>query len=57
MGWLALPTAAMRERIAIENREKRQLAIAPPRRRREQPARAYRISEARTGSGYGLQSA
>lgn len=57
MGWLALPTGAMRERIAIASREKRQLAIAPPRRRREQPARAYRISEARTGSGYGLQSA
>ena len=33
MGWLALPTAAMRERIALASRQKRQLALEPPRKR------------------------
>jgi 3-phenylpropionate/trans-cinnamate dioxygenase ferredoxin reductase subunit len=57
IGWLALPTVGGRQNIAIEGREKRQLALEPPRKRREPPARAYRDSEARTGSGYGLQRA
>lgn len=67
IGWLAVPTAAVREQIAIASRQKRQLALEgpkqrqlalePPRKHREQPARAYRVPEARTGSGYGLQRA
>jgi NAD(P)H-flavin reductase/ferredoxin len=65
LGWLGAPTGAVRERFAIASRQKRQLAlegpkrlaIEPPRKRREQPATAYRVPEARTRSGYGLQSA
>jgi len=66
LGWLGAPTGAVRERIAIASRQKRQvalegpkrqLALEPPRKRREQPAKAYRVPEARTGSGYGRQSA
>ena len=66
IGWLALPTAAVREQIAITSRQKgqlalegpkRQLAIEPPRKQRERPTRAYRVPEARTGRGYGIQSA
>jgi NAD(P)H-flavin reductase/ferredoxin len=66
LGWLGAPTSAVRERIAIASRQKqqlalegpkRQLAIEPPRKRREQPAIAYRVPEARTRSGYGLRSA
>jgi NAD(P)H-flavin reductase/ferredoxin len=66
LGWLGAPTNAVRERIAIASRQKqqlalegpkRQLAIEPPRKRREQPAIAYRVPEARTRSGYGLRSA
>jgi NAD(P)H-flavin reductase/ferredoxin len=66
LGWLGAPTGAVRERIAIASRQKRQLALEgpkrqlalePPRKRREQPATAYRVAEARTRSGYGLQSA
>jgi 3-phenylpropionate/trans-cinnamate dioxygenase ferredoxin reductase subunit len=63
MGWLALPTAAMRERIAIAGREKPQLALEPPRKRREplrreRPGQVYRMAEAgRMRSHYGPQSA
>ena len=61
MGWLALPTAAMRERIAIASQQKRQLALPPPRgTRREQPMGAYRMAEAqarRARSRYAPQSA
>lgn len=64
MKWLAVPTAAMRERIAIASQQTRQLAlpppqqrqIAPPRKRRDQSAQAYRM-EARVRSHYGSQSA
>lgn len=54
MGWLALPTAAMRERIALAAR-KPQLALPSPSQRREQPMRAYRmaVAEARTRSQFG----
>ncbi len=44
MGWLAVPTAAMRERIAIAAEQKRQLALPPPRKRRQQPTPAYRMA-------------
>jgi NAD(P)H-flavin reductase len=58
MGWLAVPTAAMRERMAIASREKRQLALEPPRKqRRERPMQAYRMAEARARSRYAPQSA
>jgi NAD(P)H-flavin reductase/ferredoxin len=62
MGWLALPTAAMRERIAIASQQKRQLALERPRKRnerRERPMQMYRMAEAqgRMRSLYGPQSA
>jgi NAD(P)H-flavin reductase len=61
MKWLAVPTLATQERIAIEGRQKRQLALAPPpRKRRDQPAQAYgrmAEAEARMRSYYGRQSA
>jgi NAD(P)H-flavin reductase/ferredoxin len=47
MRWLAVPTAAMRERIAIAS-QPRQLALPPPRRRREQPVQGYRMAEMET---------
>ena len=55
MKWLAAPTAAMRERIAIAS-QPRQLALPPPRVRREQSMQPYRM-EARMRSHYGPQSA
>ncbi len=60
MGWLALPTAAMRDRIALAAPQKRQLALDPPRKRREEPIRAQRImveAEARMRNHYGSQRA
>jgi NAD(P)H-flavin reductase/ferredoxin len=57
MGWLALPTAAMRERIALAHHQKSQLALERPRNRREDPMRAYRLAEARARSQYAPQSA
>jgi 3-phenylpropionate/trans-cinnamate dioxygenase ferredoxin reductase subunit len=52
IGWLAVPTAAMRERIALTGRQNRQLALPPP-PRREVPMQAYRAAEARARSHYG----
>jgi NAD(P)H-flavin reductase/ferredoxin len=46
MRWLAAPTAAISERIALAS-QPRQLALPPP-RRREQPMRGYRMAEAET---------
>jgi NAD(P)H-flavin reductase/ferredoxin len=46
MRWLAVPTASMQERLAIESRQKPQLALPAPRKRREQPMQAYRMAEA-----------
>ena len=59
MGWLGVPTAAMYERIALASRQKRQLALEPPRKQRGQPMQAYRMAEAkaRVRSQYGAQSA
>jgi 3-phenylpropionate/trans-cinnamate dioxygenase ferredoxin reductase subunit len=60
MNWLAAPAPATQERIAIESRQQRQLALPPPaRKRREQPAQAYRVIEAepRVRRQYGPQSA
>lgn len=71
LGWLAAPTAAMRERIALAGRQKRQLALEAPRKRREQPVQAYRLrreppmqahrimaeAEARMRNHYGPQTA
>ncbi len=59
MEWLAAPTAAMRERILLASRQKAQLALPPPRARREQPMQAYRVAEAeaRVRSHLGRQSA
>lgn len=59
MRWLAVPTAQTQERIALEGPRKRQLALPPPRRSREQRAPAYRTaeSEPRVRRVYGPQSA
>jgi hypothetical protein len=62
MKWLATPSAATQERIAIESRQqRRQLALPPPVRgkRREQPMQSYRPYEAegRVRRQYGPQSA
>jgi NAD(P)H-flavin reductase/ferredoxin len=66
LGWLGAPTGAVRERIAIASRQKRQLAIEGPkrqlalegpRRRRETPATVYRMSGANARSNYGFQNA
>ena len=46
MRWLAAPTAAITERIALAS-QPRQLALPPP-RRREQPMRGYRMAETET---------
>ena len=46
--WLAVPTAATQERIAIESRHKGLLALPPPPKRRQQPMQAYRMAEAET---------
>ena len=68
LGWLGAPTAAVRERIAIAGRQKRQLALEGPkpkrqlalegpRRRRETPATLYGMSRANARSNYGRQNA
>lgn len=59
MRWLAVPTAATQERIALESRQKPQLALPPPPKRRQQPMQAYRVAEAepRVRRYYGPQSA
>jgi 3-phenylpropionate/trans-cinnamate dioxygenase ferredoxin reductase subunit len=59
MRWLAVPTVGMQERLALESRQKPQLALPPPRKRREQPMQAYRMAEAevRVRRHYGPQSA
>ena len=57
LGWLAAPTDAMRERIAIASQQKRQLALEGPRRRRETPAPVYGMPRANTRSSYGRQNA
>lgn len=59
MRWLAVPTAAMQERLALESRQSAQLALPAPRKRREQPMQAYRMAEAdiRVRRQYGPQSA
>jgi NAD(P)H-flavin reductase/ferredoxin len=59
MGWLSVPSVPMRERAAVASRQSRQLALEPPRKRREQPMQAYRMAGAdgRMRSYYGPQSA
>jgi hypothetical protein len=61
MKWLAVPTPALQERIAIESRQQRTLALPPPSppKRRQQPMPAYRKPEAepRVRRYYGPQSA
>ncbi len=62
MRWLTAPTAAVQERIALAGRQ-RQLALPPPRKRRDQPApafraiQAYSLAETRVRSHFGSQSA
>lgn len=66
MGWL-IPTAAMRERLALPSQQKyrlaldpprKQLALEAPRKRREQSMRGYRMeAETRGRNQYGPQSA
>ena len=48
MRWLAVPTAAPQERLALPSPQRSQLALEPPRKRREQPMQAYRMAEAET---------
>jgi NAD(P)H-flavin reductase/ferredoxin len=57
LGWLGAPTGAMRERIAIASRQKRQLALEGPRRRRKTPATLHGMSGANARSRHGLQNA
>ncbi|WP_088346154.1 MULTISPECIES: 2Fe-2S iron-sulfur cluster-binding protein [Rhodomicrobium] len=59
MEWLALPTAAVRDRIAIPSRQKGQLALPAPSQRRDQPRQGSRMaeSERRVRSRYAPQSA
>lgn len=57
LGWLGAPTGAMRERIAIASRQKRQLALEGPRRRRKTPATLQGMSGANARSRHGLQNA
>jgi NAD(P)H-flavin reductase/ferredoxin len=61
MKWLATPTPAMQERIAIESRQSRQLALPPPSKQRRQQSmqQSYRMAgaEPRVRRHYGPQSA
>jgi NAD(P)H-flavin reductase/ferredoxin len=57
LSWLAAPTDAMRERIAIGSRRKPQLALEGPRRRREASPTLYGMSGANARSSYGRQNA